>query len=683
MHEKLLKSLPVLLALGAASACTPLEEDVNLTDSIQADPAATAATVMSYQEYGTWLYDAGDGACPSRVGFSKSRLFGASAPADLKSYCRYTRLPGSTASPHTSWVPDLMAVVPMQDADTDAPSPTRPVIDRDEIETYTLAQLDGLSSFSSVPSGTQAKLVLIDTVPDSTRAINERPTDVHGLRLAALAEELVCDDAGSCIVGVRSKLALAYAVDYDPEAGTKPDYAKDTTDGGTVGSQSDLALAIFQTVDDWKASGTTARLVINLSLGWNPNADGDPSTRSLPEQAVYDALSYASCNDVLVLAAGGREDAPVGSPGATGALLPAAWESDAQPTNCSTLGGMNRRATTRTTYKPLLYSVSAVDGRHRVLPNSRPGSLSRLAAPGSHLTVTPDALTSPMEPVTGTSAATVVASATAAAVLRIKPGLSAHDAMDVVYDSGPTITHGSTTRSADHYLDDGSVTSAPPVHVANFCEAVDAACTGTSCSGIGAACDASKVTPPSFLTGPIVPDLVLFEDTDETTWAVRTCASGAEAMWEPVDTDAADTDTRATHSHCPIQSDVSSTAAAFVIPQPWTEKCTECPSRWADPTDPGSIGWAFINLVEGYSIYEMEDATISVHFETAGENVEVHYPLHDVMVFGDDRHAMIELPQGSNMYHEGLVHHVVSGVTLDYDYAGYSNSESFLLENSN
>jgi hypothetical protein len=91
--------------------------------------------------------------------------------------------------------------------------------------------------------------------------------------------------------------------------------------GGFFGYQSQLAASLQAAVSDWKAHNAGAaaadetpheRLVINVSLGWEPIYGGavpaaGPAGLAPPVRAVYDALQHAACNGALVFAAAGND----------------------------------------------------------------------------------------------------------------------------------------------------------------------------------------------------------------------------------------------------------------------------------------------------------------------------------------------------------------------------------------
>ena len=152
--------------------------------------------------------------------------------------------------------------------------------------------------------------------------------------------------------------------------------------GGSIGSQADVARAIYDEVGRWEGSlgvGDEHKLVLNLSLGWHPAYGGSETRTSMPVpvRAVYDALRYASCKDALVIAAAGHEDTPDSGSQADGPLYPAAWESEPATTSSECLTDFLTTSTPSATgtYTPLIYAVGGVDVHLNPLPISRPGSM--------------------------------------------------------------------------------------------------------------------------------------------------------------------------------------------------------------------------------------------------------------------------------------------------------------------
>jgi hypothetical protein len=143
----------------------------------------------------------------------------------------------------------------------------------------------------------------------------DKTNEHHGSLMAFLANDVPCPESdansttGEC--GVRTHTVLALPL-------RTPD-TEDHVNGGHFGRRSDLARALYQTVVTYRdrftaMSGEDARLVISLSLAWEPNPSlsdvcavnpeaGGEDTASL---AVRSALEFAACHGATVIAAAGN-----------------------------------------------------------------------------------------------------------------------------------------------------------------------------------------------------------------------------------------------------------------------------------------------------------------------------------------------------------------------------------------
>jgi len=532
----------------------------------------------------------------------------------------------------------------------------------------TIDLIDPVASYAggSMPTK-RSRLTLLDTVPTSDSPMTESTFDDHGTRLAAIADAAVCDKetggSRNCAASVTSQLAMAWVR-------TSGGYSS-ATSGGSIGRQSDLAVAIVDAIDDWESDKATTsslgRLVLNLSLSWHPESAGG---HTAAEEAVYAALQYASCQDVLVLAAAGHDDTPENSGGATGASYPAAWEADKQPSSsvCGDLGGDNRASST-TSYTPLLHAVSSVNHAHERSVFVRPGSAPRIVAPGEFLSVVPSATGGgPTRPISGTSASTVVVASAAAVVLTVDPSLSAHDAMQLVYDSGNAVLNRSgSTVAAKLYQG-----TADDIHTVSVCSAALDACDGT-CGWVGGACSNAPVSP--VLT---VDTTATFEDVlgGATSVSKTTCPgpSGFKyfygaATWPAV--------------NCPTQQALGGGAVATVLPMPSNKLCPHCPvGIGGGATDP-----AFAHIIGTMPLDEVDNLTVTFHFEQ-GVGDPRQFPLASVadpVLLASGQHEIdVEFPPGAGWRTTGvapdLVEHPAIGVTLDYTLHGYSHSEVMYLE---
>jgi subtilisin family serine protease len=234
-----------------------------------------------------------------------------------------------------------------------------------------------------------------------------------------------------------------------------------------------VALAIYAAVEGWRERrlddpATSPRLVLNLSLGW------EPAYHELaPSQALLTALRFASCNGVLVFASAGND--PGGRASHSGPLEPAAFEMMPAPeaAECRALGfapldeheypvfGANK--------KPLVWAVGGVDANDRPLSNARGHSMPRLVSPAlDGLAMGQDGeLTRALS---GSSIAAAVASGTAALIWSYRPELRPDQIVEIIYDSG-----WDTNQLADFGLD-GPVA----IHRVSVCAALARACDSDS-----------------------------------------------------------------------------------------------------------------------------------------------------------------------------------------------------------
>lgn len=341
------------------------------------------------------------------------------------------------------------------------------------------------------------RLAFLDTqptgrrVPDLPAKAGERPTSLHGYTLAHIAHHLVCSGKAleSCAAQITTRLALPIRR-FDPTSMTLTERDDESdgeigTRGGVIGTQGDLATAIFAEVRAWQTDppppGAAApqHLVLNLSVGWDPQLIDGLDKKQLAElragtQAVYGALRYASTLNVLVLAAAGNRNRC--SWCAKGPLLPAAWERD--------------RPAGET--PQLIYAVGGVRSNGKPLRNARRRSMPPRTAYGENAVVTTSDPDHTTWLYTGSSVATAVVSSTAAVVWDSVPGLSPAGVMKILYDSGDPLGF-----HANFWSGGGT---APESHRVSLCTAVKAACdanSSPSCPTI-AQCPAWKRKVPAF-----------------------------------------------------------------------------------------------------------------------------------------------------------------------------------------
>jgi hypothetical protein len=224
--------------------------------------------------------------------------------------------------------------------------------------------------------------------------------------------------------------------------------------GGYYGYTSDLALAIIQAVDAWRArtagENVPRPLVVNLSLGWDSAnylgsslAATSPlttyaatSVANYPQRSVFFAIQYANCAGALVLSAAGNK--AQGSPSTNTLMLPAAWEAVPAPTRaqCEAFG-VGPRTVPVSASPRMTYAVGGVDGADKALFNTRSAGQPRIVAYGDAVAVSRDPKIGGHTGVmTGTSMSTAVASSIAAYAWSLRPQTNAHDVAAALYASG-------------------------------------------------------------------------------------------------------------------------------------------------------------------------------------------------------------------------------------------------------
>ena len=371
------------------------------------------------------------GSCPKASGpWVSGSLFGGIGHTgpDLDAYCVYdwshasaptaaewSLLPSDGAQSWDQWLDrDCMAVAASSPT-SDARQAVAPELQ------HSLANQLGVPT--AVPAGgATVRIAVVDSRPEVYHT-NTNDQLGHGLGMLWLIKNLTCDLVnGSCPFKAKPYLAL------DLTSAT----TSDPVQGGFYGYQSRLAREVARAVDDWQSAATPGRLVINLSVGWNPVFnDGTAHVTSHAVEAVRDVLEHASCQGALIFAAAGNASGTLDSSGPT---YPAAWESELA--RC----GKSER--------PLLRSVGAVDGTDAPVVNARPGGRPELAAPG--FMVMPEHPQRVVGPFTGSSPSSAIAVAAAAHIWSRNPGLSAEGVAAKLRAAGSIALPGT---QADYCLD--------------------------------------------------------------------------------------------------------------------------------------------------------------------------------------------------------------------------------------
>jgi hypothetical protein len=336
-------------------------------------------------------------------------------------------------------------------------------------------------------------VTIVDTVSQEAADAPElAPANGHGLQMAALIREVDCPSGRSdCVDAVRHVLAMPRN-----DWSTQPDWVL----GGNHGSQGDLAMGIYQAVEDWRErrladpTHSSPRLVINLSIGWQQVGNESLESSRGPHAAVLAAMRFASCHGALMVAAAGNTKNELCPEQNVGPLAPASFEELSAPTalQCAALGhvpmwtGSYPVFASGGAYAPLVHAVGSVDEFDEPLINARAEAMPRLAALGANGIVDPSA-----EALAGTSVSAAVASATAALLWSYRPELRPDQIMQLIYSAG----------RATGVASDFALSGNPGVRRLSVCAALDDACTGQGSSCPTPGCVATAPASDGNLSG--------------------------------------------------------------------------------------------------------------------------------------------------------------------------------------
>jgi hypothetical protein len=228
-------------------------------------------------------------------------------------------------------------------------------------------------------------------------------------------------------------------------------------------------------------------------------------------------LQKAACEGALIFAAAGNRS-PVSK---DGALFPAAWEVEAQPSDetCKDLGSpraerqhnqqeaQENTEEESTAYAPLLYAVGGVDQYDVPLVTTRINGQARLTAYG--LAVVTDDVR-PTVAYTGSSMATAVLSGVAAAAWSYAPQLTAAELVAKLYGAGNVVD---PVYGVPSVCLGGVACHSLPIRRVSVCSGLGAVGVTSTCTAPGAmaGAPASMPTVPtgmnatSACTGPLCP----------------------------------------------------------------------------------------------------------------------------------------------------------------------------------
>lgn len=370
------------------------------------------------------------------------------AGTPFERFCAYGFFPSKsfgTPDPYELEHPDLEGLAdatvgrvrPQQVAATTsmAPPPQGPTAMSAIMAPYLWDRFRARVGLPSAPAATSpapnVRLAIVDTMPDGA----PNPNSSHAPTLGALAEAMACTSSGQCAVDIHHHLALPRV-----EGGEV-----DLVNGGHYGTLWELARGIQEATTGGIADGFE-RVIINLSLGWDPDGQASLPTLHLglltgssnlpaPIRAVHTALVFARCQGALIIAASGNDDA--GLEDRSGPLLPAGWMVHEAPSTamCTSLYSYGRRGQPQIPAKsPLLYAVGGVNHLSEALENARPLSTPELVAPASSVVGPAGGAV-----LTGTSVGALVASTASGLVWAIQPQGGADATLTTVKQSAKAL----------------------------------------------------------------------------------------------------------------------------------------------------------------------------------------------------------------------------------------------------
>jgi hypothetical protein len=368
-------------------------------------------------------------------------------------------------------------------------------------------------------------VAIVDTVSqEAADSPTIEPANGHGLQMAALIREVDCPAGRSdCVDAVRHILAMPRN-----DWSSAPDWVV----GGNHGSQGDLAMGVYQAVQDWRErrlddpATSSPRLVINLSIGWEQIGNESLESTRGPHASVLAAMRFASCHGALLVAAAGNTKDELCPDQYPGPLAPASFEALAAPTalQCAALGHVPLWTNdypifaTGGSYAPLVHAVGGLDEFDEALINARAEAMPRLAALGANGIVDPGA-----ESLSGTSVSAAVTSATAALLWSYRPELRPDQIMQLIYAAG-----WSTGESSDFAL-----TGNPSVRRVSVCAALDDACTGQSSSCPIPGCTATAPAPDGNLSAVDAAVEAVLADPQTNVETFQSAASAEYPTCEP------------------------------------------------------------------------------------------------------------------------------------------------------
>lgn len=383
-------------------------------------------------------------------------------PEPLERFCLYTwGGKGAPASPPKFTGPDASQVIRI-DADREVVTPQSGYLGGDPAARAALADAFAQAA-GAAPAGAQgssvhvgvegpAKVAIVDTVGFAEASgldyAGAAARQRHGLAMAGIVDAVRCPNGES---GCAQQKFHAQAFPYGPSSPLPQ------PGGGPLASMASVAYAIGEATVRWRQGDMrTSPLIINLSLGWDPrygDALTDPGleanhtdllatpSAAVPAnvQAVHAAMVYATCLDVLSVAAAGNN--PGSACEQTGLMVPGSWERYPAPSRarCEALFGAlpawraGDPAVTPTT-RSLVYAAGGVDASGKPIPIARQGGTPPRVLAAMQAVV--GAGPRQTDPWTGTSVATASLAALAAQVWSHDRVMTSHQVMALIDQGG-------------------------------------------------------------------------------------------------------------------------------------------------------------------------------------------------------------------------------------------------------
>lgn len=409
--------LPLVYACGDVSPPSP--------SAVRSQSALSTELAACPTRAAIWLDQQSNPQCPNVGGWLGSKLFSSKSPA-LAPFCRYVW--AEEGAPNFEALTSVLG-----DVEPDCPVVGALGTAQEAFEETWKAQSGWVAALPEADH--RVRVAILDTAahPFTSTGLD---TDPHGRAVGMVAHQLGCPtngQDGACVIEVVNQLALP-VVSGETE---------DWTHGGHFGSRGHLAVAIENAVDNWLTDRlndpqTPARLIINLSLGWEPTYGSTMLSAMTPaNDAVYRALERAVCAGALVIAAAGN-----GGDFSDAAMFPAAWEAAPAPSP-SRCGEFDLPAIDAPvhappgSYAPLVHAIGGVGPRDLPLVAMRSGGQPRLAAHALSVYTSDDRADG--HTYSGTSMAAATASGIAAVTWALDPIMTGAQVMQALHDGGESI----------------------------------------------------------------------------------------------------------------------------------------------------------------------------------------------------------------------------------------------------